>query len=99
MDAHSELGRAIAAAARTMHHPQTLDETLASIAHAARSSIPGFDEVGISTLHRNGKVQTRAVTGDLVHKLDAAQYELGEGPCVDTLRDAHVVVAPRLRHD
>lgn len=50
-------------------------------------------------MHRSGKVETRAATGDLVHKLDFLQYELGEGPCVDTLRDAHVVVAPRLQHD
>ena len=27
------------------------------------------------------------------------QYELGEGPCVDTLRDAEVVAAPCIRHD
>jgi GAF domain-containing protein len=99
MDAHSDLGRAIAAASRSIHQSQTLDETLASIAHAARSSIPGFDQVGISTLQRNGEVQTRAATGDLVYKLDATQYELGEGPCVDTLREARVVVAPRLRQE
>jgi GAF domain-containing protein len=99
MDAHSDLGRAVAAAARTIHQSQTLEETLASIAHAARTSVPGFDEVGISTLRRNGKVDTRAATGDLVYKLDSAQYELGEGPCVDTLRNAQVVVAPRLRQD
>jgi GAF domain-containing protein len=99
MDAHPDVGRAIAAAARSIHQSPTLDETLTAVAHAARSSIPGFDEVGISMMHKNGKVETRAATGDLVYELDYLQYELGEGPCVDTLRSAHVVVAPRLRHD
>lgn len=44
-------------------------------------------------------MRTRAVTGDLVWQLDRLQYALGEGPCVDTLRDAHVVVAARIRDD
>ncbi len=99
MNAHADVGQAIATAARTIHQSQTLDETLAAIAHAARTSIPGFNEVGISMMPKKGKVETRAATGDLVYELDYLQYELGEGPCVETLRDAQVVVAPRIRED
>ncbi len=99
MSARPDIGAALAAAARTMHHTSTLDDTLQVIVEVARESVPGFDEVGISTLRRHGKVQTRAATGDLVHTLDALQYELDEGPCVDTLHDAAIVVAPHIRHD
>ena len=31
--------------------------------------------------------------------LDDLQYSLGEGPCVETLRAADIVVAPHIRHD
>jgi len=98
MNTRPDVRQAIAAAARSINHKRTLDETLPAIADVARASVPGFDEVGISTRHNGAKVQTSAATGDLVHQLDD-QYGLGEGPCVDTLRQAHVVVAPRIHHD
>src|SRR3954451_17196629 len=53
----------------------------------------------LSTVDRKGNVVSKAATGDLVWDLDKLQYDLGEGPCVETLRDADVVVAPHLRHD
>lgn len=57
--------------------------------------MPGFDQVGISTVDKRGKIETKAVTGDLVLTLDRIQYDLGEGPCYDTLRlpDVEVVTA------
>jgi GAF domain-containing protein len=95
----TDIGAAVAAAARSINQHTTLEETLATIAAVARTSVPGFDQVGISTIDRKGNVTTRAATGELVWVLDRLQYALGEGPCVDTLRGAQVVVAPRIRHD
>jgi GAF domain-containing protein len=95
----TDIGAAVAAAARSINQPTTLEETLATIAAVAQASVPGFDQVGISTVDRKGKVTTRAATGELVWVLDRLQYALGEGPCVETLREADVVVAPRIRHD
>jgi GAF domain-containing protein len=97
----NDIAAAIAASARTMHQEQTLDETLQAIVRAARNSVPGFDQVGISTLEKRGKIETRAITGDLVQTLDRIQYDLGEGPCYDSLRDpdVEVVTAPNIRHD
>ena len=36
-----------------------------AIAEVARDSVPGFDQVGISTLQSDGEVRTRAHTGAL----------------------------------
>jgi GAF domain-containing protein len=99
MSSDNHLAAAITEAARTMHQPQDLEASLATIADVARLSVPGFDHVGISTVDSRGQVHTRAATSDLVWTLDKVQYELGEGPCVDSLRRAHVVLAPDLRHD
>ncbi len=99
MSPRSTIGHAIAAAARSINHIQSIDEALQAIVYVARDSVPGFDHVGISTLHKDGKVETRAATGRLVYELDALQYDLNEGPCVDTLRDAEVVAAAHIRHD
>lgn len=99
MNTRPEIAQAIAAAARTMSHSRSLDETLQVIAQVACESVPGFDQVGISTLHKGGKIVTRAATGEFVRQLDTIQYDLGEGPCVDSLREADVVLAPTIRHD
>jgi hypothetical protein len=100
MDNRPDISHAIAAAARTSNNQhQSIDETLVGIVHAARDSVRGFDQVGISVMYKNGNVETRAATGEIVYRLDDIQQSLGEGPCVDTLRGTDVVVAPRLRHD
>lgn len=90
---------ALAAAARTIDAVHSLEETLDAIVRAALASVPGFDHVGISVVHKNGKVETMAATGQLVWELDTVQYELGEGPCLRALREDPVVVAEELRHD
>jgi hypothetical protein len=38
-------------------------------------------------------------TGQFVWELDAIQYRLGEGPCVDSVQQAHPVVVENARHD
>jgi GAF domain-containing protein len=90
---------AIAAAARSINQTQSLDETLATIATVARTSIPGFDHIGISTMDSKGNLETKAATGDLVWQLDKLQYSLRQGPCVDSLRGAAAVVAPNIGED
>ena len=34
---------------------------------------------------RHGKLETRAATHQLVHQVDALQYEFRQGPCVDAV--------------
>jgi GAF domain-containing protein len=94
-----DVGASITAAARAMQQSRTLEETLQTIVEVAGSSVPGFDAVGISTVDRRGNPRTRAKTGSMVQTLDNVQYELGEGPCVDTLRGADMVSAPHIRHE
>lgn len=90
---------ALAEAARTIGRSRTQDETLETIAVTARSSLPGFDHVGVSTIDKRGQVHTRAATSPLVRELDALQYQLREGPCYDSLVAANVVSAPHIEHD
>lgn len=99
MTPRSALASAISSAARSINQAHSLDETLQRIVDVARESVPGFDAVGISTIDHRGNVLTRAKAGDLVDTLDALQYGLGEGPCVDTLRGARLVVAPHIGRD
>jgi GAF domain-containing protein len=94
-----EISAALSGAARSVSKATSVEETLETIVQVAQKSLPGFDHVGISSIDKRGRIETRAQTGDLVRQLDDLQYELGEGPCVDTLRTADFVAAPHIRHD
>ena len=93
----SDYAHSIAEAARTLNKPRSLDDTLQTIVEVACNSVPGFEHVGISTLERDGQVETRAFTGDLVEELDAAQYALEEGPCSAVLQGDESLCVSHLR--
>jgi GAF domain-containing protein len=90
---------ALAEAARSIHQTRSLEETLGAIVHAATASVPGFDQIGISISQHSGEIETKSATGQLVWDLDAVQYSLMEGPCVDAIRKQPVVAVNDLRHD
>jgi transcriptional regulator with GAF, ATPase, and Fis domain len=83
---------AVTRVARAVNAPNDLQSQLALIVQVARDSMPEIDHAGLSVAHRDGTVETRAATGDLVHKLDQLQYSLGEGPCLHALEAEPVVV-------
>jgi GAF domain-containing protein len=97
MQTGSAFADSIAEAARTLNQPRSLEDTLRTIVEVASNSVPGFDQVGIATLHKPDRVETRAFTGDLVPRLDAIQYGLREGPCSAALQGAEEISVSSLR--
>jgi GAF domain-containing protein len=85
-----DIAAALTQAARDINSPRDLDSTLDAIVHTAQRSLPGIDHVGISIAHRNGKIETRAGSDQLVWELDQLQYDLGEGPCLHAVREQPV---------
>ena len=61
--------------------------------------LPDFDQVSITLVDPAGEISTLAQAGDLVTDLDQLQYGLGEGPCIDSARGAHPVVAADIQRD
>jgi GAF domain-containing protein len=61
--------------------------------------VPGFDHVGISIINRDGTIETKAATDQVVWELDDLQYSIDEGPCVSSMREEMVVVVPNIRHE
>lgn len=99
MAARPDIADALAQAAREINSPHDLASTLDAIVHAAERSLPGIDHVGISIAYRDGKIETKAGTDQLVWELDSLQYELGEGPCLYAIETQPVTLANDLRHD
>jgi GAF domain-containing protein len=88
--------------ARELEHSRDVDELLDAIVVSIRESLPEIDHAGISVTHRDGRIETRAWTGDLVIDLDQLQYDLNEGPCVDAMNPGvpdDVVRVDHARHD
>ena len=60
--------------------------------------LEGCDHAGV-TIATQGKLTTPAASDALVRRGDEWQYELGEGPCVDSVVDQHTVIAQDLAAD
>jgi transcriptional regulator with GAF, ATPase, and Fis domain len=94
-----DVARALAQAARSMAVRGNPDDTLDAIVVAARTAVPGFDEVSATVVAADGVVTTVASTNVLVRDLDSLQYKLGEGPCLSAVLDQEPVLAQRLSQE
>jgi len=79
--------------------PGDLDHTLGRITQAAVEVLPDVEFASITVLHADGRLETVAPTDELLWGVDAAQYELREGPCYEAAADAVHVVSPDLAND
>jgi GAF domain-containing protein len=79
--------------------PGDLDHTLGQITAAAVEVLPMVAYASITILHRDGTLSTVAPTDLLLMPVDAAQYELREGPCYHAATDTAHVVSPDLAND
>src|SRR5918995_5628580 len=79
--------------------PADLDVTLANITAAAVEVLPEVKYASITVLHGDGRLETFAPTDDMILDIDAAQYELQEGPCYEAAVDTAHLAAPYLADD
>ena len=66
--------------------------TMQRIAERAVQIVPGCDHCGLSLSRRRHRLGSAAATSALAEKCDALQFELGEGPCLETVweTEAHL---------
>jgi hypothetical protein len=79
--------------------PGDLDHTLQRVTAAAVEVLPGVHYASITVRHADDHLETAAPTDDMLLGLDAAQYELREGPCYDAATDAAYVSSSHLAAD
>jgi GAF domain-containing protein len=73
--------------ARLLYAEVTVEDTLNRVAHLAVVSLDGCDAAGV-TVRKNGSGITTAATDEVVLSVDEAQYETGQGPCLQAMREA-----------
>jgi hypothetical protein len=79
--------------------PGDLDHTLSRITAAAVEVLPEVEYASFTIKHSDGRVETVAPTDKLLWGVDAAQYELREGPCYDAATEGVHVLSPDLAND
>lgn len=78
---------------------ETEDVTFGAVVQRAVEMVPSCDSASITMRQRRGQVATVAMTDALAETADAAQYALGEGPCLDAAFDAGSLVVRDLHTD
>lgn len=76
----------------------TADTLVDAVIEHAVQVLPGARWASITTL-RHGTFRTLAATGETARAADALQYELGAGPCVDTVLEDSVHCSADLARD
>jgi hypothetical protein len=83
---HRELAERFATVAQSLLRAQDLPSAFSLIAELGVQTVSGAEHAGI-TLLRRGEFDTPTATSDIPLRVDAIQYQLGSGPCVDAVLD------------
>jgi transcriptional regulator with GAF, ATPase, and Fis domain len=86
-----DLARTLSDMARSLQSEGSFDDTLGAIVSAAAHTVPGAERAGLTMVQGRRKVSNRAATDDLVREADRAQYETGQGPCLDAAYERRTV--------
>lgn len=89
-DYPDELWRSVADLSGLLLGEETQETTLKRVSDLAVRSIAYCDAVGV-TLCTGTTPVTRAATGGLVYEVDNHQYDINEGPCLQSLLDRAVI--------
>ena len=94
----SDLRAGLAGLARLASAEMTLPTMLTHVAEFAVRAIPGADGAGLTLLH-DGAADTIVATTGFVEEVDAAQYAIGEGPCITAAAESRTVCSGSLAED
>ncbi|MDQ4092812.1 MAG: GAF and ANTAR domain-containing protein [Actinomycetota bacterium] len=88
---HDQLAQQLSDIARNLHREDTLQDTLMGIVGAAVANVPGAQFAGITVVKARREVSTQAWSDEVVRDCDRAQYETGQGPCLDSVYEKQTV--------
>ena len=93
-----DLAESFAEVARALRAERSVQATLEKIVELAVSTVEGCDHAGVS-LVENGRVLSPATSDSIPELVDTLQYETGEGPCLDAIREHAVFQTDDLRDE
>jgi GAF domain-containing protein len=97
VDQH-EFNRQLAEAARELASEGSKRDTLDKAVQMSTEIIEACELAGISVVHPEG-IDTPTATHEELRRIDQWQYEIGEGPCLEALRQEDVITSGDLAND
>ena len=89
-DNHDGVASELAEVARLLEGESSPGETWQRIVLLAVQQLDHCEFAAISLVRPNNRVDTPAASDPITLKVDAIQYETGQGPCLDAIREAEV---------
>lgn len=80
-----EAATAFTSLAKLVYHGQTYGDIFAEICRLAPVVVPGCDRACITMISAGEQPVLEATTDPIAAKVDALEWEVGEGPCVDAI--------------
>ncbi|MBB5957981.1 GAF domain-containing protein [Saccharothrix tamanrassetensis] len=91
---YDDLAAHLSELARTLHQQAGTQDTFDEIVRAAVETVPGAQHAGLMTVVGKHEVQTVSTTDALPGEVDQAQFDTGQGPCLDALFKDKIVSMP-----
>ncbi|WP_370617840.1 GAF and ANTAR domain-containing protein [Mumia qirimensis] len=95
MTGHDEV---VSQVVRELSSIRGLTSSIEKVTESARVLF-GADYAGVTLIRGGGRLESEGATHDIVERLDAVQYDLREGPCVDAATDEGLVLTGDLGED
>lgn len=76
-----------------------LQETMQRVVDLAEKVLERCDGVSLMLIGKGGRIETPAASSQAAYDSDMAQYETGEGPCLDAIKDQRTLVMNDLEDD
>jgi len=92
------IAETFAEVARLLLAEEGVERTLSKIAELAVATVDGCEHAGMS-LVQQGKIHTPGASDEFASRLDAIQEEVGEGPCLDALKNHDVFQVDHLAEE
>ena len=83
----NELLEQLAEIAHRLSEADGLDDLLQLIVDLGQDYLAGCDGASLMLIGRNRTISSPAYSSRVAYESDLAQYQVGEGPCLDALRD------------
>jgi GAF domain-containing protein len=94
-----DLAEVFADIARQLQAGSSPDKVLDRVTLAAVDTVEGCGHAAISIVSRRGRIETVAATDDVPPVVDAIQYEVGQGPCLDAIDEHEIFLIDDLAID
>jgi transcriptional regulator with GAF, ATPase, and Fis domain len=94
-----DLAEAFADIARRLHGESSPKKVRERIGGATVHTVGGCDHAAISLVYRHRAIDTVGATDGVPHQVDAIQYEVGQGPCLNAIAEHEVFLIDDLAID